>query len=168
MSSILFSFSAFAQIPDKAEDISPLLIGETVPAVDVTAIDGSKTNLKEVIAAKPTVLIFYRGGWCPYCNQHLSAVGKSEQEILKMGYQVVGIAPDAPEQLNITTKKNDVNYRIFSDASGELMKAMGIAFSTPERYNEMLSKYSDGLTKDCFRSLPYLLLTQTVRSYLST
>ena len=143
--SVLLSAIVFAQIPNKAEDIAPLLIGEMVPSVKITAIDGEKKNLLDVVAKRPTVLLFYRGGWCPYCNRHLAAVGKSEQEILKMGYQVVGVAPDAPGQLNITREKNTVTYKIYSDVSCELMKAMGIAFNAPERYDEKLDKYSGKL-----------------------
>lgn len=61
---LLVSFSSIAQIADTPEEISPLLIGEKIPEISITAINGEAKNLTELIAEKPTVLLFYRGGWC--------------------------------------------------------------------------------------------------------
>jgi hypothetical protein len=37
----LFGLQVSAQVPEKAEDISPLLNGETIPGAALTAPDGS-------------------------------------------------------------------------------------------------------------------------------
>lgn len=136
-----------AQMPEKAEDIAPLLIGETFPNTEVTAIDGSSIAFHEVLKEKPTVLIFYRGGWCPFCNMHLSEIGQKESAILDLGYQVVAISPDQEEKLEETAIKDEIKYQLFSDGSGELTKAAGIAFQAPERYGQRLLDWSDGKNK---------------------
>ena len=59
-------------IPTVAEDISPILIGETLPNAYFQNAEGKSVQLKAVLEEKPTVLVFYRGGWCPYCNVQLS------------------------------------------------------------------------------------------------
>ncbi len=51
-----------AQLPEKSEDVSPLLIGETIPNVQVGTMDGKTVALHDLLKDKPTVLIFYRGG----------------------------------------------------------------------------------------------------------
>lgn len=133
-----------AQLPEKAEDISPLLIGETFPGLEVTGMDGATIAFDKITKERPTVLIFYRGGWCPYCNRHLSAIGQNEADILKLGYQVVAISPDKAEKLQETADKDEVKYRLFSDASGELSKAAGIAFQAPDSYGQRLLDWSGG------------------------
>jgi peroxiredoxin len=133
-----------AQLPEKPEDISPLLVGETFPDLKITGLDGASISFHEIIKEKPTVLIFYRGGWCPYCNRHLSAIGQVEADILELGYQVVAVSPDKMEKLRETVAKDELNYRLFSDASGELAKAAGIAFQAPERYGQRLLDWSGG------------------------
>lgn len=135
---------AFAQLPEKAEDISPLLIGETIPDEAVTTVDGQTVNLHKLLKEKPTVLIFYRGGWCPYCNHHLAEVGQAEAEILKLGYQIIAVSPDDVKHLQATEEKNKLNYQLLSDSKGLLTKATGIAFKAPERYGKMLVEYSSG------------------------
>lgn len=120
-----------AQVPEKAEDISPLLIGEILPKANLVDADGKKILLKVVLAEKPTVLVFYRGGWCPYCNLQLSGLVKIEQEILKLGYQIVAISPDDYQNLKNTEEKDSINYQIFSDPNGKFIQDIGIAFQTP-------------------------------------
>ena len=134
-----------AQVPENPEDISPLLISEKVPDASVQSIEGESVSIVELLKEKKSVLLFYRGGWCPYCNAHLSAVGESEQEILALGYQIIAIAPDSPAQLKATVEKQKLNYKLYSDASGALIKTMGLAFKAPERYEKRLDNYSDGI-----------------------
>ncbi len=51
------------QLPTSAEDICPVLVGTATPKLTLTTVDGSSFDLNEAITQKPTVLIFYRGGW---------------------------------------------------------------------------------------------------------
>ncbi len=135
---------ATGQVAEMAEDISPLLISEKVPSLPITSTEGNTALLTAIVANKPAVLLFYRGGWCPYCNEHLMEVGRVEKEIIELGFQLIGISPDAPPELDKTIGKGDLNYELYSDASGDLMNAMGIAFKAPERYEDRLFRVSDG------------------------
>lgn len=120
-----------AQVAAKAEDVSPLLIGEKIP--NATVLDARNQSIKfsEIIKRRKTILIFYRGGWCPYCNEHLSDVGKIEKELDALGYQVLAVSPDAPNQLQPTQDKDEFKYTLLSDQKGDLIKAAGIAFKAP-------------------------------------
>ena len=133
-----------AQIPDNPEDISPLLISEKIPDINLQSLQGESISLTAKMSDKRSVLLFYRGGWCPYCNAHLSAVGEVEEDILALGYQVIAISPDSPGKLSATFEKEKLKYTLYSDASGDLMTAMGIAFKAPDRYEKRLGNYSDG------------------------
>lgn len=128
----LFSMSSKAQnIPSNAEDISPRLIGETIPNALLQDPDGNDIELKHIIKSKPTVLVFYRGGWCPYCNLQLSGLANIDEEISKLGYQIVAISPDDYQNLKNTKQTDKIHYQLYSDKEGKLIKEMGIAFQTP-------------------------------------
>jgi len=43
--------------------IQPLLIGASIPSVSLTTTDGTTVDLVEAIKDKPSILVFYRGGW---------------------------------------------------------------------------------------------------------
>ena len=46
-----------------AEEVSPVLVGTTVPDGPLKTADGQETTLGELRAGQPTVLVFYRGFW---------------------------------------------------------------------------------------------------------
>ena len=140
-----FTGNAQSNLPQSATDITPLLIGEKIPNSTLKLIDGNAVSLKSVLDKKRTILVFYRGGWCPYCNLHLSALGEAEKELLDLGYQIVAVSPDAPKNLKVTEEKDKVNYLLLSDSNGDLAKAMGIAFQAPLLYKPVIAKGSDGV-----------------------
>lgn len=121
-----------------AETVRPLLIGATVPNITLTRVDGKDFVLGTELQLKPTVLIFYRGGWCPYCNVQLQDLRKIESRLIRMGYQLIVVSPDKPSELKNSITKNKLGYQLVSDSKAELMRAMGVAFkvdgATFEKY----------------------------------
>jgi len=139
ITTFLFSQS---EIAAESTAISPLLIGEKIPNIALSDVSGKKINLLELAAQKPSVIVFYRGGWCPYCNLHLSELQTIEPDIIKAGYQIIAISPDSPESLQASISKNKLKYILLSDNQTEASRGFGLAFQAPERYAEMLSKAS--------------------------
>lgn len=157
---VLFTLPVSAQLAEKAQDISPLLVGETVPDAVLKSAESSDQSFLSILSKKPTVVLFYRGGWCPYCNAHLSDIRDAEGEILALGYQIIAISPDSPENLKASNEKNELNYQLYSDADGKLTKAMGIAFKVEERRKKRLFDKSGGLN-DGFLPVPSVFITDT-------
>ncbi|WP_164714219.1 peroxiredoxin-like family protein [Chitinophaga rhizosphaerae] len=146
---ILGSSHLFGQsLPATAADVRPLPVGAPVPDISVTAVTGETVGMKSLLGGKPTVLVFYRGGWCPYCNRQLADLAVVEKDLKAMGYQVVAVSPDAPEQLRASGEKWDLGYRLYSDAPGKLIRAMGLAFAVPENYRGIIRDASGGLNMD--------------------
>jgi peroxiredoxin len=133
------------QLPAFAEDISPLLIGETVPDMALLDISRDSVRLSDLLSVKPTVLIVYRGGWCPFCNRHLGEIGQITDQIHMLGYQIIAVSPDVMSGLREETiEKESVSYQLLADGDGSFCRAMGIAFRAPERYSDRLSERSGG------------------------
>ena len=116
----------------------PLGVGAKAPVARIADPTGAQVGLSAVLGGKPTLLIFYRGGWCPYCSKHLATLSEVEQQFLDMGWQIVGISPDNPEALAAMADKQHVAYRLFSDRAMEAASAFGLAFKvdavTVEKY----------------------------------
>ncbi|TAA47452.1 peroxiredoxin-like family protein [Corallincola spongiicola] len=135
---ILIPTAVMAKIADDAESVSPLMNGQTVPDVQVKDLQGTAISLLELSKQKPTVIIFYRGGWCPFCNAQLSGLQEIESKLAKMGYQLLAISPDTPAQLAETSKDRELGYQLLSDRSLAASQGFGLAFylddKTAERY----------------------------------
>lgn len=54
---------AAGDVPDSPKQIQPLPVGARIPQVTLTTSDGKALDLSAATAGKPTILIFYRGGW---------------------------------------------------------------------------------------------------------
>lgn len=120
--------SASTTIPASAGDIHPLLIGASVPKLVLQTPDGKAFDLNQTVKERPTVLIFYRGGWCPYCNTQLGQLQTIEPELLKLGYQILAISPDRPSKLGESVEKHKLTYTLLSDHAMQAAQVFGIAF----------------------------------------
>jgi peroxiredoxin len=128
-------FSSFAldrtQIADDAADVTPLLIGQKMPNSKLQTVDGDPVSLKALVMQKPTVLIFYRGGWCPYCNRQLAGLKDIEGELTELGYQILAISPETPEQLQEQKLQSKFSVQLLSDPGLEAISGFGIGFYLP-------------------------------------
>jgi len=135
---ILMTAKTNAAPAESADKANPLGVGAAVPEVTVKTATGKKFALKPETSGKPTVLIFYRGGWCPFCTRHLAELAKSQQQLTDLGYQILAIGADAPEDLPATTEKYQLGYTLLSDVDMKASDAFGLAFyldaDTTKRY----------------------------------
>jgi len=67
---------------------------------------GESINLLDSWAAKPKIIIVYRGGWRPFFNRHLAEIGMRIKDIQAFSYQLIAISPDAAPQARESMSKN--------------------------------------------------------------
>ena len=127
------------RIADSAEETHPLKSGDQAPSFTVRDVNNAEFVFEPGELSKPVVIITFRGGWCPYCNMHLSELRTVVPEIAAMGIDVIFLSGDRPELLYASLKQDtqddiaDLDYKIYSDADAEAAVALGIAFKTNER-----------------------------------
>lgn len=129
-----------AQIREKAEDVTPILNGATVPKATVKTADGSPVSLQAMLMQKPSVIVFYRGGWCPYCSRQLAELKDIEQDLVAEGYQIIAISPESVEKLQSQKLETEFAATLISDDKLEAIKAFGIGFYVP---NDTRKLYKD-------------------------
>lgn len=125
-------------LPDSPQNTHPLLTGTAPRHLELTTIDGKIFSLDKAIRDKPTILIFYRGGWCPYCNAHLAAVEQIEPELMRLGYQILAISPDPGPKLQEMVDKHSLTYTLLSDRTMKVSAAFGLAYRVDDAMNAKL------------------------------
>lgn len=129
-------------------DPARLAQGDMVPSVSVRNASGQPVRLDDTIRGNgKTVLIFYRGGWCPYCNEQLVDWQDNLAQLQSLGYTLVAITPEAPDRATTTRDDNDLNFTIFSDADHDAAEAFGIDFTLDERTVDRYRGYGINLDK---------------------
>ncbi len=124
---------------------SALDLGAKLPDLALTNATGERVSLKALHAGKPTVLVFYRGGWCPYCNLELRAWQSLLPALQVAGAQLIAISPQLPDGSLSTVEKNELAYPVLSDSSLEAATAFGIAFTLPPELIELYGKVGNDL-----------------------
>lgn len=93
----------------------------------------------------PLVLIFYRGGWCPYCNLELRAWQQHLLELAGLGAQLVAVSPQTPDNSLSTAQKNELAFPVLSDSALHAAQAFGVAFEMPPELIELYSRVGNDL-----------------------
>ena len=137
--------SANARLRETGIESTALQLGAALPDVSLTDAIGDAVNLLSLHAGKPTVVIFYRGGWCPYCNLELREWQRLLPELQKVGAQLVAISPQLPDNSMSTAQKSNLAYPVLSDSSLAAANAFGIAFELPPELVELYSKVGNDL-----------------------
>jgi peroxiredoxin len=109
-----------------ADSIKSGDILETFTLDDAT---GTPVSLETLIEDGPAVIVFYRGGWCPYCNVALRTY-QSEllPQLENFGARLVAISPQSPDQSLSTVEKAGLEFTVLSDPGSRLAQRIGIAF----------------------------------------
>jgi peroxiredoxin len=140
---LAFSISDIAadsreDIHPSADQVQPLLTGMMAPEFTVKDAKGQEFTYTAKTQDKPVVLSFFRGGWCPYCNLHLSEMRKAEKQLREMGFDIWFISIDKPEVLLESLDDPNIGYTIYSDSSLSATRAFGLAFQVDD---ELVKKY---------------------------
>nr|WP_246751927.1 peroxiredoxin-like family protein [Bradyrhizobium diazoefficiens] len=106
---------------------------------------GEQTDLSSLVAGRPLVVVFYRGGWCPYCNLELRAYQAWLSEIKELGARLVAVSPERPDHTSSTAAKNSLGFDVLSDAKGHLADALGIRFELSPQFRELYRKFGHDL-----------------------
>jgi len=125
--------SLASELAQSETEIRPILLGSPLPDAPILMINGKPGTMKSVVHGAPAVVVFYRGGWCPYCNLQLSELQKIQNDLKTLGYQIIAVSPDLPEELNQTLEKDSLQYTLISDGNANAMKAFGIGYRVDDK-----------------------------------
>ncbi|MCL1113902.1 AhpC/TSA family protein [Shewanella basaltis] len=123
-------------------NVMPLLNGHQIPAITLQDVNGKAVALDKLVAQKPTIFFFYRGGWCPFCNSQMGQLKAIEPKLIEMGFQLVGISPDTPEKMRASINDQKLDYLLLSDTAMAASQAFGLAYYTSA---DITQKYTASL-----------------------
>jgi peroxiredoxin len=138
---ILVSVPAFAGTPDSPQQVQPLSVGARAPIFSARTTEGALRTFEPDSYKKPLVVIFYRGGWCPYCNAQLGDLHLVEPKLRKGGFEIVFLSTDRPELLYSSLKATDIHYTLLSDNRLEAAKSFHVAYHVDDATFAKMREY---------------------------
>lgn len=137
--------AATAQLRSTGIEAQALQIGAELPALTLPDALGQPVDLRALNANGPLVIVFYRGGWCPYCNLELREWQRLLPQLRQMGATLVAISPQTPDNSLSTAAKNELAFPVLSDSSLAAARAFGIAFTLNNELAELYSQVGNDL-----------------------
>ena len=115
--------------------------GTPMPDVAVAGTDGQPVRLKELASGQSLMVVFYRGGWCPYCNFQIHDLTEAAAEFKKRGVTPVAISVDRAEEAKKTRATYDIPFPVLSDPKLTAHHAFKVAFKVDDPMVEKLKAY---------------------------
>ena len=114
---------------DQGIPTNSIKAGDVLERFTLDDATGNPVSLDRLVESGPAVVVFYRGGWCPYCNLALRTY---QQELLPQlsafGARLVAISPQPPDESLSTLEKAGLEFSVLSDPGARLADQIGIAF----------------------------------------
>ena len=121
--------AATADLRASGIESAALGLGSVLPALSLPDANGKPVDLRALNASGPLVIVFYRGGWCPYCNLELREWQRLLPQLRALGATLVAISPQTPDNSLSTSEKNELAFSVLSDSRLAAAQAFGIAFT---------------------------------------
>jgi peroxiredoxin len=137
--------SATAALKATGIEQTALKVGGAAPDITLPDALGRGVSLRSLWQQGPLVLIFYRGGWCPYCNLELRAWQQRLAELGALGASLVAISPQTPDNSLSTAQKNELEFAVLSDSSLAASQAFGVAFTLAPELIDLYSRVGNDL-----------------------
>jgi peroxiredoxin len=101
--------------------------GDRMPDGNLLDVAGQPTSLAEALGSRPGVIVFYRGGWCPYCNIALRTYqARLVPALADRGIPLVAISPQTPDGSLSTKESKELTFMVLSDPGNQIADQLGI------------------------------------------
>ncbi|WP_420572358.1 peroxiredoxin family protein [Kordia sp.] len=115
---------SFYQGRNAAQNIV-LSIGNTLPLLSFENA-GKHVITTECFAGTPTILIFYRGNWCPFCMAQIKEMVEHHEELTDRNINTVFISSQPHSFSENLDKKYPLDFQFLVDVEGKVAKKIDI------------------------------------------
>ncbi len=92
-----------------------LKTGAHVPEFESHTYTGESVTLADLLKKGTLMVIFYRGGWCPYCNYQVRQITRAYTEFQQRHVTPVLISVDKTEGAALLQQSYDIPFPVLSD-----------------------------------------------------
>tara|TARA_R110002073_G_scaffold74100_7_gene181213 strand:- start:7565 stop:8356 length:792 start_codon:yes stop_codon:yes gene_type:complete len=124
-----------------------IAVGQPAPNASVTDDEGKSLELQSLWEEGSVLLVFYRGGWCPYCNSQMRDLTTFAPEFTKRGITPVAISVDSIDETVKTQKTYDIPFPILSDPDLAAHNAWNVTIKVGDEEFEKLKSHGIDVEK---------------------
>lgn len=138
----------------RGRNAQALNVGSPLPLFRLESLDGHTVS-SESFRAKPHLLLFYRGNWCPFCTAQIEELAHAYRRLEELGVSIVLISPQSIKKNQSLAKHFDVPMVFLRDPNSIAAKQLGILHKWGTPMGMQLLGY------DSDTVMPTVILTDT-------
>ena len=124
-----------------------LAIGTTAPDIKAKDHEGQLIELDKLLLSGPVVLTFYRGEWCPHCNNYMRNLQDSLSLLQDYGATVLAITPESDIYIDESVEETGAEFSIVWDENHQIMDDYKVTFRLGNTKNAMYKVGGINVTK---------------------
>jgi len=119
---------------------------QVLPNGNLLNLEGKAQRIEDIIDT-PTVISFYRGSWCPYCNLELKALQDILPQIKEKGARLIAISPEKPDSSLSFKEKLELDFDVFTDTNNNYARELGLVFKLEDHIDTIYKEFGFDLEK---------------------
>jgi peroxiredoxin len=100
--------------------------GDPIPSGKAMTVDGKEVELRTLLNGKRAMVVFYRGGWCPFCNYQLRQLTRTHKQFEERRVAIVAISVDSPANASQSKTYHGTSLTLLSDSDLSLHRAFNV------------------------------------------
>lgn len=100
--------------------------GDCAPEFRLRDADGKAISFYAVLNSGPVLIVFYRGGWCPYCKLDLRAIQAVARQLRSSGASIIAVSQQSANESRSTERMNGLSFPNLVDRGGKVARAFGL------------------------------------------
>ncbi|WP_298425409.1 redoxin domain-containing protein [uncultured Kordia sp.] len=108
-----------------AQENSILKVEQQLPKLSFEDSNG-KTVTSDLFAGTPSIFIFYRGNWCPFCMAQIKEMISKHEELTDRNINTVFVSSQPHDFTKKLTKKHSLDFQFLVDVDGKVAKELAI------------------------------------------
>ena len=109
-----------------SQNVNEVEVGQYAPDFVARDLSGREVRLSSLIAGRRSLLLFYRGGWCPFCNEQLAAISRDYEKFQELNAVVVAVSGEEAQKGKDLLQKLHLPFVLLSDTSLAAMDMYGV------------------------------------------
>lgn len=106
--------------------------GQIAPDFKLKNQDGEIVSLSEEVKKNKVVLVWYRGGWCPYCDVTLNQFAMLQEEFAANGAKIIAISPQIADSAKTMAEEGNLPFDLLEDKGNQIAEKYGLAYNLPQ------------------------------------
>lgn len=126
-----------------------LKVNDHIPMFALPDPDGNKLSIEDMTQQRDyTVIIFYRGNWCPFCNMELMAYQRTAEYFSEENVGLVAISPNLPDVSKNMKQAKKLDFTVLSDVGNVVAKQFGIVYEMAQELRPIFLSFGSNIPEE--------------------